>query len=359
MDCKDILKLNGKDFIEEAYLKILLRNADSGGLDNFSNKLSQGISKERIILELCTSSEGLIKNVPIDKIVFDEYSIKDLIALEDASFVKATFLVLFGRTPREEEAENISDLLKEGFDKKLIINALIESNQDKLKVKKIIGKTSKSLFVSKAEKSQKEKLKSRIGIINNYNDAQNFDSQLKHTMQKEIDYLKQEINVLKRAYSTDRINNKYCIKYDAYEIEELSNISEKYINSSYKNALNLCDYQDEWEKHLTNLGIDVTNSDDLLNYLYHAERSSFDIISVLGGLDNYSLKEIIDFIYETYRVLKSGGIFVLRMVDICYSQNKDGSYKEMIKNIMREANFNDEIEEYQLGLYTLFIGRKL
>lgn len=357
MNCNDLLKLDDNDFIEEAYQKILLRNADAGGLENFSNKLSQGISKQDILLELSTSSEGLIKNVPITKVIFDEYSIKDLMNYEEASFAKAAFLVLFGRTPNDEEEANITKLLHEGFEKRLILNALIENNQDKLKVKRIIGKTSKSLFVSKNEKNQKEVLKDRVGKINNPNDGQASDGLLAHAMRREINSLKQEITVLKHAFNAS--NSKYSIKYEDYDIEKLNDIVGKYIKDSHKYALNLCDYQNEWGKHLADLGIYVISSDDIANYLYHAEGSSFDIINILYGLDNYSSKEIKDSIYEIYRVLKEDGLFVLRMIDINYSENKENNSKEIIKNIMREANFDNEIEEYQLGLYTLLIGRKI
>ncbi|WP_297804122.1 glycosyltransferase [uncultured Brevundimonas sp.] len=62
----DLLSLDGKDFVSTAYRKILLREADTGGMATYLKLLDAPRGKEKVIHSLATSPEGKSKglNVP-------------------------------------------------------------------------------------------------------------------------------------------------------------------------------------------------------------------------------------------------------------------------------------------------------
>jgi hypothetical protein len=64
MNLSDLLRLDGRDFVNRAYLAILKRPADESGMRTNLLHLSQGLSKENIILALAKSPEAAALSEP-------------------------------------------------------------------------------------------------------------------------------------------------------------------------------------------------------------------------------------------------------------------------------------------------------
>lgn len=62
---RELLALNGEEFVQVAYASILDRDADPQGLENYQAELKAGVSKFTIVSRLRTSDEGREKDLPL------------------------------------------------------------------------------------------------------------------------------------------------------------------------------------------------------------------------------------------------------------------------------------------------------
>ena len=62
---RELLALDGEEFVQAAYASLLDREADSQGLENYLAELKAGISKFTIVSRLRGSQEGREKKLPL------------------------------------------------------------------------------------------------------------------------------------------------------------------------------------------------------------------------------------------------------------------------------------------------------
>lgn len=64
MNLDDLLRLNGRAFVSAAYLAILKRSADDGGMHTYLRDLGQGQTKGQVLLALAQSGEAAALGEP-------------------------------------------------------------------------------------------------------------------------------------------------------------------------------------------------------------------------------------------------------------------------------------------------------
>lgn len=111
---ESIIELEGKEFIETIYRKILLRECDPDGLKSHMAALNNGVSKQYIIFLLRTSDEGISKNVEIKDLNIGEINYRDLVSLSAERFVDTSYVAILGRNADENGKRRYLDSLNDG-----------------------------------------------------------------------------------------------------------------------------------------------------------------------------------------------------------------------------------------------------
>jgi hypothetical protein len=109
---RKLLSLDGDQFVDEAYRKMLGRPADVIGFEHYSQRLSRGEKKVRVLYDLATSSEGQMwraRNPEVNDFVellikesgfHRAIAIKDiwrLLATGDGEFIQAAYRLILRR----------------------------------------------------------------------------------------------------------------------------------------------------------------------------------------------------------------------------------------------------------------------
>ena len=144
---KDVLSLDGAEFLGKAYLLMLGRPVDPEGFRNYDARLRSGASKLSILAELRASSEGQAygANVADPLAVLGQggleegiismggglypvaTDIKELLALDDLAFIDCAYKSLLKRVPDAVGLNNYLKLIRSGAAKMRVVSRLFFS----------------------------------------------------------------------------------------------------------------------------------------------------------------------------------------------------------------------------------------
>ena len=128
---KDVLSLDGAEFLGAAYLLMLGRPVDPEGFRNYSARLNSGASKLSIVAELHASPEGRAygANVPDLLVPFAQglpiaTDIDELLALHDLAFIDCAYKSLLKRAPDAVGFSHYLKLIRSGAAKMRVVSNL-------------------------------------------------------------------------------------------------------------------------------------------------------------------------------------------------------------------------------------------
>jgi hypothetical protein len=136
---KQILMLDGPEFLGQAYLLMLGRPADPEGFRNYDAQMRSGTSKLAILTELRASQEGraygtnapdplvLLAHAP-SAVVSPASSLQDLLRLNGSSFVECGFVSTIGCLPSDDLKRLYIAKLNVGTDKLQILLEILDSH---------------------------------------------------------------------------------------------------------------------------------------------------------------------------------------------------------------------------------------
>lgn len=141
---RKLLLLDGEVFLREAYKRILGRPIDNSGLQHYSERLSKGEKKLRILYDLATSSEGRARWALYPELgdfvnfltrangLLDPITLKDivsLVALKNDEFVQKAYRAFLKREVDADGLAAYQQALRSGCSKIRILHALAYSNE--------------------------------------------------------------------------------------------------------------------------------------------------------------------------------------------------------------------------------------
>jgi hypothetical protein len=141
---RQLLALNGAEFLGQAYLLVLGRPVDPDGFRNYEAQLRSGASKLAILAALASSPEGKTRGAdaasfadPTTKTDSEPIgfrhahetvessspveNVSALLALDDAAFIHAAYNALFRRAPDSSGLDHYLQLLRSGTSKMRIV----------------------------------------------------------------------------------------------------------------------------------------------------------------------------------------------------------------------------------------------
>lgn len=162
---RDLLELNGEDFVRQAYWSVLGREADPVGMRDYTNRLVSGSSKRQIVADLRCDPEGqafasklkglddLVKQVQAPEFDLQQLrSVDDVIGLQGELFVRGAYLALFKREPDSDGYARYLGLLKSGVSKTFILIELSTSAEAQEKDSQLIGLPEAVAVYKKAQR---------------------------------------------------------------------------------------------------------------------------------------------------------------------------------------------------------------
>jgi hypothetical protein len=137
---KDVLALDGPEFLGQAYLLMLGRPIDPEGFRNYDARLRSGASKLSILAELRASQEGRAygANVPDPLVLLAQAprstpssraSLQDLLRMHGSTFVDQGFFATIGRLPDDIVRRRYTARLNAGEDKLQLLQEMIEASK--------------------------------------------------------------------------------------------------------------------------------------------------------------------------------------------------------------------------------------
>lgn len=145
----DLLALDGVDFVRSAYRAILGREADLGGLRDYTTRLAAGTPKQQLLADLRCDPEGRAFAVPLaglDELVRQVQgavaapeSLDELLVLQGEQFVRAAFAVLFKREPDPQALVRYTDVLCSGYSTMYVLKALHSAPEAREKSSALAG----------------------------------------------------------------------------------------------------------------------------------------------------------------------------------------------------------------------------
>jgi hypothetical protein len=155
----DWYSLEGEAFVRQAYLQLLGRSADPSGLKDYVEQLRAGKTKAELAAELEDSPEGQaaarrrataagarrasVPEKPLENsaahAVTEVTQVNDLFAMHGSAFVRAAYMALFGRTADPQGLARYAGLLRSGFSRSFIIDALATSPEALEKSRELPG----------------------------------------------------------------------------------------------------------------------------------------------------------------------------------------------------------------------------
>ncbi|HSW07419.1 DUF4214 domain-containing protein [Aquabacterium sp.] len=153
-DTRQVLALEGLDFVEAAYAYALGRAADPSGLRNYLHSLHSGAPKERILGELQASEEGRAyaarRGLPVRagapapvraerRTAPPAVTLDALLALKDADFIDQAYQLLLGREADGEGSTNYLAELRQGTPRVVVLARLRDSAEGKARQARLEG----------------------------------------------------------------------------------------------------------------------------------------------------------------------------------------------------------------------------
>jgi hypothetical protein len=181
----DWFSLEGEAFVRQAYQRLLDRPADSMGVQNYTAQLLAGLSKAQLVSELESSPEGRMvarrcsigagtgparagfashqrsalaasaaqTSMAQTSMAAAPRHVNDLMDLHGAMFVKAAYLALFKREADAEGLARYVEVLRSGFSRSYVLDALATSPEASEKSSDLPGLRSLLAAYHKAQKS--------------------------------------------------------------------------------------------------------------------------------------------------------------------------------------------------------------
>ena len=139
---KQVMALDGPEFLGQAYLLMLGRPVDPEGFRNYDTQLRSGISKISILTELRSSPEGRAHgangvNVPDPLALLAQApraisspttSLHNLLRMNGSTFVDQCFISVIGRLPDDDVRRHYLTSLNAGADKLQILSEILETH---------------------------------------------------------------------------------------------------------------------------------------------------------------------------------------------------------------------------------------
>jgi hypothetical protein len=186
--------LDGEAFVRQAYQRLLDRPADAVGLQNYASQLRSGISKAQLVAELESSPEGRmvarrrgsgavshvdpaggvqqfrspgVSNKPAGSAFNRDQGItriqagmepvsvgrvSELLNMHGAAFVNSSYMTLFRRPADPEGLRRYGELLRSGFSRSFVLDALASSPEAGEKSANLAGLKELLAGYSKAQK---------------------------------------------------------------------------------------------------------------------------------------------------------------------------------------------------------------
>lgn len=124
----ELTQFDDADFIENAYLRILRRDADGTGACYYLLKLRNGeMSKDDIIFTLRMSQEGRRTGVIVEGARISRKKMILLTGYKGCQFVENAYNWLLGRKPTEAEVKQHLDMMEKGLSKRGLLEAFADS----------------------------------------------------------------------------------------------------------------------------------------------------------------------------------------------------------------------------------------
>ncbi len=114
----ELLDLDDEEFIDQAYMAILKRPADSTGAKFYLDRLLDGVTKEQILDELASSDEAANTVAP---------GLTELLRQNGQQFIESGYHTLLGRSPDFSETKLCTERLLSGVAKIQILDEIASS----------------------------------------------------------------------------------------------------------------------------------------------------------------------------------------------------------------------------------------
>jgi hypothetical protein len=180
----DWFSLEGEAFVRQAYQRLLDRPGDAKGVQNYTTQLLEGLSKAQLVSELESSPEGRMvarrraigagagparagfanhqRSTPAASAAQTSEAqisaaaprhVNDLMNFHGAMFVKAAYLALFKREADAEGLARYVEVLRSGYSRSYVLDALATSPEASEKSSDLPGLRSLLAAYYKAQKS--------------------------------------------------------------------------------------------------------------------------------------------------------------------------------------------------------------
>lgn len=127
-----LLRGNDQQFVEHAYLALLGRGADTGGLDTYTSLLLDGKSRVELLIELGRSAEGKAHAAYVVGLEAAT-SLAELLAHQDAAFLSATFQTFLARPIDTNALMGYGGQLRKGVARLDLLTEIRQSGESKSK----------------------------------------------------------------------------------------------------------------------------------------------------------------------------------------------------------------------------------
>lgn len=330
LNYKELLKGNNTEFIYNIYSKILLRDADPTGFENYLNMLVRENGNRVLVLgSIRYSQEGKQKSIPVHGL-YVRYKIKKVFRIlyripilgyllrwvKDIITMPRKFNNLYSSIIQQQiSEENIYKLINRTKDE---FKITLDKTKDELKI------TFEELKVNIDEKINKnandiEKINSKFEKIEEEKRIkENEEEKIKSEMD-EI-YLKFENQFRGKRDEIKRKLSKYIPIIENVDIHN---------NHDHTNVVDVGCGRGEWlellkENRFIYTGVDLNESmvksckelnlnaveADAISYLSTLEDSSVYVITGFQIVEHIGTENIVRLLKESYRVLKSGGMAI-------------------------------------------------
>ncbi len=145
MSLAQLLRFDGADFVRQAYRIVLGREADPIGLRDRVQLLEAGGSKSQILADLRCDAEGQAYGCTLPglddwvKLVQQQASVWDLLALHGDLFLIGAYLALFRREPDLDGFVRYMELLRSGASRTFVLMELFSSPEAREKSSNVRG----------------------------------------------------------------------------------------------------------------------------------------------------------------------------------------------------------------------------
>jgi len=140
-----LLQLDGSEFLQQAYRVVLGREADPTGLRDRLQVLDAGGSKSQILADLRCDPEGLAYASSFSglddwiKLVQQQASVWDLLALNGEMFLIGAYVALFRREPDVHGFQRYLELMQSGASRTFVLMELFNSPEAREKAAAVRG----------------------------------------------------------------------------------------------------------------------------------------------------------------------------------------------------------------------------